>query len=70
MRIDYQLLQGESQGWISFYNLQGKLVRSFKAEGQSGYLEVDNSDLPSGTYLYQISTGKNSSEPKKMILIR
>ena len=70
MRIDYQLLQGESQGQISFYNLQGKLVKSFKADGQSGYLEVDNSDLPSGTYLYQISTTKSSSETKKMILIR
>ncbi|MEI6174804.1 MAG: T9SS type A sorting domain-containing protein [Bacteroidota bacterium] len=69
-RIDYQLMPGESKGQISFYNLQGKPVKSFATDGPSGSLEIDNSDLPAGTYLYQICTGRNRSETKKMILIR
>ena len=69
-RIEYHLLPGETDGQIIFYNLQGNMVKSFKVEGQSGYIEIDNTNLSSGTYLYQIVAGTNSSSMKKMILIK
>ncbi len=67
--IEYQLLPGETQGQIIFYDLKGNMRKSVNVVGQTGHINIDNTDLPAGTYLYQINSGSATSEMKKMILI-
>jgi len=68
--IKYLLLPSETKGEVLFYNLDGRLVKTFKVVGSIGHIQIDNSDLPSGTYLYLIRSDMNTSETKKMIINR
>jgi hypothetical protein len=68
--FEYQLLPGETQGKIIFYDLKGNMRKSITAVGQTGRIVIDNTDLPAGPYLYQITTSTSTSEMKKMIMIK
>ena len=66
--IAYKLPLGDTKGQIVFYSMQGEVIKSITVDRQSGCIKIDNANLPSGTYLYQVTTGNNSSEMKKMII--
>ncbi len=71
--IEYQLPQGESKGEIEITNLMGQVVKKITiGNGQSaiGKMELDNTQLPAGTYFYQLQTGKGSVGVKKVIIIK
>ncbi len=71
--IEYQLPQGESKGEIEITNLMGQVVKKITiSNGQSaiGKMELDNTQLPAGTYFYQLQTGKGSVGVKKVIIIK
>jgi hypothetical protein len=65
--VGYQLPPGESIGTISIYDVNGKELKSYKVDNTFSTLELDNSDLPSGTYFYTMA---GSSEAKKMLIIK
>lgn len=62
--IPYQLEKGSSSSEIVFYNVNGIEVRRFVVDGTFNSLEIDNSNLPSGTYLYRIG-----NDCQKMVII-
>lgn len=69
-KVFYKLPNGQNKGEIVFYNLQGSEVKRFQVDNTFDHLQLDNSDLPSGTYLYQLFTTQGMAQPKKMAVIR
>jgi len=68
--IDYTLPPGINEGEIVFYNLQGAEVKRFKVDKTFSTLLVSTTDIAAGTYLYQLQTSVQSSEGKKMVVIK
>jgi hypothetical protein len=66
--IPYELPQGVNEGEIQLMNMQGKLIRSFRIDHQFENLQINTSQYPHGTYLYQISAGEYKSGAKKLII--
>ncbi len=73
--IEYSLPQ-QSFVTISIYSILGEIVKTLVNESvEAGYQKVtfDASDLPSGTYIYQIravNEGRTFVESKKMMLVK
>lgn len=63
-------LQGEWQGelQLELRNLVGSVVKSVNTNGGETVITIDCADLPSGTYFYNITDGKNISAAKKVIV--
>ena len=68
--IDYTLPPGINEGEIVFYNLQGTEVKRFKVDKTFSTLLVSTADIAEGTYLYQLQTSVQSTEGKKMVVIK
>ncbi|MBO9703671.1 MAG: T9SS type A sorting domain-containing protein [Sporocytophaga sp.] len=68
-KIDFNLPYG-SNGEIFFFNANGNLIKTYNVDSQSSSLIINNSDLQTGTYYYQLSTIESFSETKKMLVIR
>ena len=68
--IGYQFPKGESSGIIVIYNINGKELKQYVVDNTFNTLELDNSDLSSGTYFYQVSTSSGKSSAKKMLVIK
>jgi hypothetical protein len=69
-QIDYKLPDGINEGEIVFYDLVGNEVKRFKVDRTFSTLLVSTADIASGTYYYQLQTTAQSSEGKKMVVIR
>jgi len=69
-KIDYILPDSVNDGEIVFYNLQGLEVKRFKVDKTFSTLLVSTADIAAGTYLYQLQTTAQSSEGKKMVVIK
>ncbi len=65
--IAYQLPQGQVQSEIVIFDINGKELKRYVVDGNFNTLELDNSDLSSGTYLYQM---QGTSEPKKLLIVK
>jgi hypothetical protein len=68
--IDYQLPAGSQQGEIVFYDFRGKEIKRFKVDNAFNSLILSTSDLPAGTYYYQLQTANNTSAGKKLVVIK
>lgn len=53
-----------------FYDIQGKEIKNFKVDRTFNSLLISTSDIPSGTYYYQLQTNGQSSNGKKLIVIK
>jgi len=69
-KIDYTLPDSVNEGEIVFYNLQGTEVKRFKVDKTFSTLLVSTADIAAGTYLYQLQTSVQSTEGKKMVVIK
>ena len=69
-QIDYKLPVGINEGEIVFYNLQGTEVKRFKVDRTFNTLLVSTKDIAAGTYYYQLQTTAQSSDGKKMVVIK
>jgi hypothetical protein len=69
-KINYQLPTGTNSAEIIFYNLNGLEVKRFKVDNTFNTLELNNSDLIAGTYLYLLVTSNNFSSAKQMVVIK
>lgn len=65
--IAYTLSDGVSSAEIMIYDINGKEVKRFTVDGAFNTLELDNTDLPSGTYLYQMN---GHASAKKMVIVK
>ncbi len=68
-KIEYKIPRGAT-GTIRVYNAIGKEVKSYKVDSNFNYITLDNSELPSGTYYYNLNTGDGLTSTKKMVVIR
>jgi len=69
-RIDYTFPNGVNQGEIVFYDLQGKELKRFKVDKTFDHLLISTTDIPAGTYFFQLQTSNQASEGKKMVVIK
>jgi len=69
-KIDYTLPDSVNEGVIVFYNLQGIEMKRFKVDKTFSTLLVSTADIAAGTYLYQLQTSVQSTEGKKMVVIK
>ena len=69
-RIDYTFPTGVNQGEMVFYDLQGKEMKRYKVDKTFDHLLISTSDIPAGTYFYQLQTTAQVSEGKKMVVIK
>ncbi len=68
--VDYKLPDGVHQGEIVFYDLQGTEVKRFKVDKTFNSLLISTTDIPEGTYYYQLQTTGNTSAGKKMVVVK
>ncbi len=68
--IEYNLPDGLNRGEIVLYNLNGTELKRYNVDRTFNNLILNNTDLPVGTYLYQLVTVNGISESKKMIIIK
>ncbi len=69
-QIDYMLPNGANQGEIVLFDLKGIEVKRFKVDRTFNTLLVSVADIPAGTYYYQLQTAGNTSEGKKIVVIK
>lgn len=70
VRITYTLPAGSKQGVIDLYSTNGKKIKSFKVDTTFNYITLDNSELPSGVYYYNLIADGEISVTKKMVVIK
>jgi hypothetical protein len=68
-RIGYAFPEGTNEGDIVFYDLAGNEVKRFRVDKSFDHLLISTADLAAGTYYYQLQTGTQNSEGKKLIVI-
>ena len=68
--LQYELPKGETSGEIVLYNQQGAEVKRYKVDDTFNDLILDNTQLPAGTYFYQLQTSKGAAGTKKMVVIK
>ncbi|HXB41101.1 MAG TPA: T9SS type A sorting domain-containing protein [Bacteroidia bacterium] len=68
--IEYKISDGVNQGEIIFYDLQGTEIKRFKVDKTFSSLLISTTDIPAGTYYYQLQTSGNTSAGKKMVVIK
>ncbi len=67
--IGYELPEGVDNGEVVIYDINGSEIKKYTIDRSFNTLELDNSDLISGTYFYKlIAQGVNGS--KKMVIIK
>ena len=68
--IDYQLPEGVNRGEIVLYNSTGTEIKRLDVDRTFTHLVVNNADLASGTYFYQLVTAAGISGSKKMLIVK
>jgi hypothetical protein len=68
--ITYTLPSGISVGAIDFMDVNGKIVKSIPVTAAALFITVDNTDLPSGQYMYKLSAEGEQIPAEKMIIIK
>jgi len=68
--IEYSLPKGINNGDIVFYNIQGVEIKRFKVDRTFNSLRISILDIAAGTYYYQLQSNGQSSEGKKLIVIK
>jgi hypothetical protein len=66
-KIDFELENGQT-GDVIIYNAAGNIIKKYKVDDTFGSLLLNSSDLPEGSYLYQLSTSKGSGSKKVMVI--
>ncbi|MFH0867549.1 MAG: T9SS type A sorting domain-containing protein, partial [Bacteroidota bacterium] len=68
--LQYELPEGETEGELILYDLQGTEVKRYTVDNTFKDVLIDNTQLPAGTYLYQLQTSKGAVGTKKMVVIK
>jgi len=68
--LQYELPEGETEGELILYNMQGLEVKRYKIDNTFNDILLDNTQLPAGTYFYQLQTSKGAVGTKKMVIIK
>jgi len=69
-RIDYKLPDDVNSGELVFYDTRGIEVKRFKVDHNFTNLQLNTSDLRSGTYYYNLQVAGKATEGKKLVVIK
>ncbi len=70
VKITFSLPDGISQGELKLYDTQGKKIKSFQVDNRFGFIMLDNSELASGMYYYNIEVNGMVSSTQKIVVIK
>ncbi len=68
--IAYSLPPSTNQGELVFYNTQGSEVKRFTVDNTFNSLLISTSDIPAGTYYYNLQLNGDASATKKMVVVK
>jgi type IX secretion system substrate protein len=68
--IPYTLPSGTTQGQLVFYNTQGSEVKRFTVDNTFSSLLISTTDIPAGTYYYNLQISGDASATKKMVVVK
>jgi hypothetical protein len=69
-RVNYELPAGINQGEMVFSDLKGMEVKRFGVDRTFDHLLISTADLAAGTYYYQLQTSAQTTEGKKMVIVK
>lgn len=67
--IPYSLPEGEKNGTLIIYDLEGTVVRSYNVDNSFNSITLSTSEFASGTYYSQLKTSKGDADTKTIIKI-
>ena len=70
VKITFKLPDGASQGNLVLYNTNGQKIKSFQVDNRFGFVMLDNSQLVSGVYYYNIEVNGQVSSTQKLVVIK
>lgn len=68
--IEYTLPKNTTTGNIEIYDLNGKFIKSYLVENTRKNIIINNGEIPSGTYIYNLNASGNILESRKIIIIK
>ena len=68
INLPYTLPSGVPSGTIRVYNMSGNLLQTFTVDGAFEYVRFETSNLPAGTYIYNLEVNGQLSEGKQFIV--
>lgn len=67
--VTYRLPSGIHQAELKIISMTGEVVKSYKITDTFSTVEFDNSELPSGNYLYRIILPDGTGDAKTMVVV-
>lgn len=69
-QIYYELPTNKDAGTFNIYNMEGQLLKELKVDKGFTYLELNTSELPSGSYIGQLICEGEIIGAKKLIVVK
>jgi hypothetical protein len=57
IKIPYNLPEGSTQGILTVYDMNGKIVKTYNVDRTFDFVNVDVGEFPKGTYIMRLTTG-------------
>lgn len=70
IKIEYHLPADVKTGNITFYDILGNKIKSYKVDRSARHLILNTNEFASGTYYFQLVTDTGRSVGKKILVIR
>ena len=70
VKITFSLPEGVNMGTLVLYNSIGQKIKSCQVDNRFGFILVDNKELASGVYYYNIETNSSISSTQKILVLR
>jgi len=70
VKITFTLPEGANRGELILYNSEGQKIKKYQVDNRFGFIMLDNSQLPSGMYYYNIVANGIISSTQKMVLVK
>ncbi len=68
--LEYELPAGAQKGSILMYDMEGRLAKEIQVKENATQIELNTTELQSGTYFYELQSQGKSSGGKKMVIIK
>jgi Secretion system C-terminal sorting domain len=69
-KINYTLPEGINQGVITIFNSTGQSVKTYNVGSNFQFITLDNSNLPSGVYYYNLTGAGIQPTGNKMVIVK
>lgn len=68
--IRYELSDKNADATIQIFSLKGELLKTIPADGTTGQVNLELTDMPAGTYMYSLVVDGKIIDTKKMLLTK